>query len=75
MTAKERRSTPRLVGQAREEMLKILRADYEAGATIRRLAYDHRRSYGGIRALLAESGVTFRARGGNMLETRARACQ
>ncbi|MFD5648221.1 helix-turn-helix domain-containing protein [Streptomyces sp. NPDC127039] len=39
---------------------------YEAGASIRALAEETRRPYGGVHGLLAHAGVTCRSRGGSL---------
>ncbi|MFD4976267.1 helix-turn-helix domain-containing protein [Streptomyces sp. NPDC058424] len=53
-------------GPERDRVAAELKAKYEAGATIRALADQTGRSYGGVHRLLADAGVTFRSRGGDM---------
>lgn len=55
----------RLTGELRERAAADLATKYEAGASIRTLADQTGRSYGLIRQLLEEAGVTLRPRGGN----------
>mgnify|MGYP001436628772 CR=1 FL=1 len=38
---------------------------YDSGASIRALAQETGRSYGGVHRLLTDAGVTFRSRGGD----------
>lgn len=54
----------RIVGSARTVLAADLRRQYEGGTSIRALADHLGRSYGFVHRLLAEQGVTFRARGG-----------
>lgn len=54
----------KITGVEREELAKKLRADYEAGASIRELADRQDRSYGFVYQLLVESGAELRNRGG-----------
>jgi predicted transcriptional regulator len=56
-----RRLTP---GPERDRVAAELKAGYEAGTSIRALAKEAGRSYGGVHRLLADAGVTFRSRGG-----------
>jgi hypothetical protein len=49
-----------LTGTARRELAAALRPRYEAGATIRDLANETGRSYGGIRLLLLLAGTELR---------------
>lgn len=51
-------------GPERDRVAAELKARYEAGASIRALAEEAGRSYGGVHHLLADAGVTFRSRGG-----------
>ncbi|MER6076184.1 helix-turn-helix domain-containing protein [Streptomyces sp. NPDC001817] len=51
-------------GPERDRVAAELKARYEAGASIRALAAEADRSYGGVHRLLADAGVTFRSRGG-----------
>ncbi|MFF0478414.1 DUF5999 family protein [Streptomyces sp. NPDC004284] len=53
-----------VAGATRTRVGEELQKRYDAGASIRDLAGQSRRSYTFVRALLAESGVTFRQRGG-----------
>lgn len=53
-----------LTGADRARVRREAVARYEEGAPIRVLAEDVRRSYGFMRALLLEAGVTLRSRGG-----------
>lgn len=55
-----------LTGQARTEARDKAAALYRRGATIRYVAAELGRSYGGTRVLLLEAGVTLRARGGGI---------
>lgn len=55
----------RVTGAARVELAESLREKYEAGVGIRDLARQSGRSYGFVRQVLADSGVTFRGRGGS----------
>lgn len=55
---------PRLKGPARAQVSEALAVRYEAGATIRALAVKHGWSYGRVRSLLLEAGVTLRRPGG-----------
>ncbi|MFD4335865.1 helix-turn-helix domain-containing protein [Streptomyces anulatus] len=55
-----------LPGPERDKVAAELKARYDAGASIRALAEDTGRSYGGVHRLLADAGVTFRSRGGAM---------
>ncbi|MDJ0344187.1 helix-turn-helix domain-containing protein [Streptomyces sp. H10-C2] len=53
-----------LPGPERDEVVAGLKAQYEAGTSIRALAQSSGRSYGGVHRLLADAGVVFRSRGG-----------
>lgn len=55
-----------LTGQAREKVRAEAARLYGQGATIRSVAQQLDRSYGGTRVLLLEAGVTLRARGGGI---------
>lgn len=57
---------PRLEGEARAQMRKRLRMQYEAGKSIRVIAGLHGRSYGWAYTLLTEAGTEFRRRGGQV---------
>ncbi|WP_370270845.1 helix-turn-helix domain-containing protein [Streptomyces sp. V4I8] len=56
-----RRLTP---GPDRDKLAADLKAKYEGGQSIRALAEETGRSYGGVHRLLQDAGVTFRSRGG-----------
>lgn len=56
--------TARLTGADRARVRSEAAARHEAGASIRVLAESADRSYGFMRALLLEAGVTLRSRGG-----------
>jgi predicted transcriptional regulator len=51
-------------GPDRDKLAAELKAQYEAGASVRSLAESTGRSYGGVHRLLADAGVAFRSRGG-----------
>lgn len=53
-------------GPERDRVAAELKERYEAGASIRALAQETGRSYGGVHRLLADAGAAFRARGGVM---------
>ncbi|MFD4577914.1 helix-turn-helix domain-containing protein [Streptomyces sp. NPDC058417] len=55
-----------LPGPERDKVAAELKARCDAGASIRALAEDTGRSYGGVHRLLADAGVAFRSRGGAM---------
>lgn len=55
-----------LKGEARLAARAKAKRLYEAGATIRAVAREMGRSYGGAYKLLVEAKVTFRARGGGL---------
>ncbi|MFC8332803.1 helix-turn-helix domain-containing protein [Streptomyces olivaceus] len=55
---------PRVRGAARRRLARSLKADYDAGATIRSLADERSMSYGTVRLLLLEAKTTLRGRGG-----------
>lgn len=55
----------RIVGSERQELAEDFARRYEAGDTIRVIAADAGRSYGFVHRVLAENGVTLRARGGD----------
>jgi len=51
-------------GPDRDKLAADLKAKYEGGKSIRALAEETGRSYGGVHRLLQDAGVTFRGRGG-----------
>lgn len=51
-------------GPDRDKLAAGLKAKYEGGKSIRALAEETGRSYGGVHRLLEDAGVTFRSRGG-----------
>jgi predicted transcriptional regulator len=51
-------------GPDRDKLAAELKAQYEAGASVRSLAESTGRSYGGVHRLLTDAGVAFRSRGG-----------
>ncbi|MEY9968701.1 hypothetical protein ABIA33_006788 [Streptacidiphilus sp. MAP12-16] len=53
-------------GSARAELAARARNSYEGGASVRTVATEIGRSYGAAHMLLAESGVTFRSRSGQL---------
>lgn len=53
-----------LPGPERDKVAAELKAQYEAGISIRAIAESTGRSYGGVHRLLADAGVEFRSRGG-----------
>ncbi|MET7728758.1 helix-turn-helix domain-containing protein [Streptomyces mirabilis] len=53
-----------LPGPERDKVAAELKAQYEAGISIRAIAESTGRSYGGVHGLLAHAGVEFRSRGG-----------
>lgn len=55
---------PRLSGEDRIAVGKDLAILYDRGRSIREIAADTGRSFGVVRALLLEAGVTLRPRGG-----------
>jgi hypothetical protein len=55
-----------LTGNTRETARQQAAELYAQGATIKSVARQIGRSYGGTRALLLEAGVTLRARGGSV---------
>ncbi|AXE38426.1 helix-turn-helix domain-containing protein [Acidipropionibacterium virtanenii] len=57
-------SPPRLTGDERAAMARVLADRYRDGASIRSLAADFGRSYGLVQRLLREAGVQTRPRGG-----------
>lgn len=65
----------RITGAQRESLATELALRYAAGESIRSLADSTGRSYGFVQALLKESGVEFRARGGATRGEAARARQ
>jgi hypothetical protein len=60
----------RISGEERTRLGKHVVEKYNAGASIRQLAAQTRWSYGLIRRMLIEGGVTFRPPGGNALRAR-----
>lgn len=56
-----RRLTP---GPDRDKLAADLKKKYAAGASIRALAEETGRSYGGVHRLLEDAKTTFRSRGG-----------
>ena len=54
----------RITGESRDKLRDDLKAQYEAGASIRTLANQTGRSYGFIHNVLVEADVTLRRRGG-----------
>ncbi len=54
-----------LTGDARDKARQEAARRYKAGATIRSVARQIGRSYGGTRVLLLEAGVQLRGRGGS----------
>lgn len=54
----------RITGESRDRVKDEIRAQYEAGASIRSLAEQTGRSYGFIHKILVESDVALRGRGG-----------
>jgi hypothetical protein len=60
----ELRRGQRVTGTDREKLAEQLRAEYEAGRSIRQLCAEHGYSIGRVRRLLADAGVAFRSRGG-----------
>lgn len=59
-------NNPRLTGPFRTAVAEDLAELYAAGATIRSIAKSTDRSYGAVRQLLLDAGVTLRARGGGI---------
>ncbi|MFE7793843.1 helix-turn-helix domain-containing protein [Streptomyces sp. NPDC057460] len=55
-----------MAGPARDQVATELRKRYENGDSVRSIAEATNRSYGGVHRLLADAGVTFRSRGGEM---------
>ena len=51
---------PRVTGDARAKLGALLRKEYEAGTSIRKLAAAHKLSYGTARTLLHDAGATLR---------------
>lgn len=60
-----------LTGQARQTTRQQAADLYQQGCTIRSIARQIGRSYGGTRVLLVEAGVQLRARGGNVRKAAA----
>jgi hypothetical protein len=61
--------TPYLKGEARTAALAQAKELYEQGCTIRSVARQMGRSYGGTRLLLVEGRVALRGRGGRIRKT------
>ncbi|MET8413159.1 helix-turn-helix domain-containing protein [Streptomyces sp. NPDC005195] len=55
-----------MAGPARDQVAAELKERYEKGDSVRSIAEATNRSYGGVHRLLADAGVTFRSRGGEM---------
>ncbi|MGY4907658.1 helix-turn-helix domain-containing protein [Streptomyces sp. 900116325] len=55
-----------MAGPARDQVAAELKERYEKGNSVRSIAEATNRSYGGVHRLLADAGVTFRSRGGEM---------
>ena len=55
----------RVMGSERDELGGQLKTRYDAGESIRDIADDLNRSFGFVRNVLVEAGVTLRGRGGN----------
>ncbi|MGW2940123.1 helix-turn-helix domain-containing protein [Streptomyces sp. NPDC055722] len=55
-----------MAGPARDKVAAELKAQYESGTSIRAIAKTTNRSYGSVHRLLADAGVVFRSRGGEM---------
>ncbi|KUH38599.1 MULTISPECIES: helix-turn-helix domain-containing protein [Streptomyces] len=51
-------------GPDRDKLAEGLKTKYDSGASIRALAEETGRSYGGVHRLLEEAGATFRSWGG-----------
>lgn len=51
-------------GPDRDKLAADLKKKYDSGASIRALAEETGRSYGGVHRLLQDAGATFRSRGG-----------
>ncbi|MFD4244052.1 helix-turn-helix domain-containing protein [Streptomyces sp. NPDC058525] len=51
-------------GPERDKLASELKTKYEHGESIRALAKETGRSYGGVHRLLEDAGATFRSRGG-----------
>jgi hypothetical protein len=60
----------RITGVARDKVAREMINQYRKGRSIRDLAKTYGRSYGFVRDVLTESGVTLRARGGPLLRSR-----
>ncbi|MCF3960329.1 helix-turn-helix domain-containing protein [Streptomyces fuscigenes] len=57
---------PRIKGEARAHVARLLGEEYAAGASIRGLAVARAMSYGTVRQLLLEAKVPLRGRGGRV---------
>lgn len=62
----------RITGATRDRLANNLKRKYERGASIRALAEATGRSYGFVRNILIESGVTLRGRSGTVTTTNRR---
>lgn len=62
-----------ILGKERYDLAEKMRADYEAGASLRDLAKIYYRSYGFVHALLIEHGVGLRHRGSSRPKAAAKA--
>ncbi|WP_329528569.1 helix-turn-helix domain-containing protein [Streptomyces sp. NBC_01462] len=51
-------------GPERDKLAKDLKKKYDSGVSIRALAEETGRSYGGVHGLLEDAGAAFRSRGG-----------
>ncbi|WP_351234229.1 helix-turn-helix domain-containing protein [Streptomyces sp. NPDC002133] len=56
-------------GPDRDKLAAELKSKYDAGKSIRALAQETGRSYGGVHRLLEDAGATFRSRGGDQHRT------
>ncbi|MEI5100350.1 helix-turn-helix domain-containing protein [Streptomyces sp. PmtG] len=66
-----KKPAPYLKGAERVSVAADLAADYLSGSTIRSVAARSGRSYGAVRALLLEAGVTLRPPGGGIRKAAA----
>lgn len=60
----EAAKSARINDAERKRLTDVLREKYEKGASLRELAHQTGRSYGFVRRLLSNAGVTLRGRGG-----------
>lgn len=58
-------SRRRIVGDERESLAAEYARRYDAGSSIRAIAAESGRSYGFVHRVLAENGISLRARGGD----------